>query len=224
MSPGGAILLRLAMVGSLLGGAWAEDSPDLEGVWNTFYNTGADLGNGAEAYGFAPPFGADIRDLSLVAGLRGERPGGLRWDASLRGARSDIEFYIHNTISASRGPATPTSFHPRDYIQTEVAANLDFSYAVDAGSLASPLGLAWGAEWRQETFESVAGDEVSTGFRAPSPGQANLRAVPTGFSGTGGLTEQGQVPPAHPIPIAAALGGVERCNGAFWYSRLFVDS
>ena len=40
---------------------------------------------------------------------------------------------------------------------------------------------------------------VSTGFRAPSPGQANLRAVTTGFSGTGGLTEQGQVPP-RPIP------------------------
>ena len=353
-------------------------SPDLDGVWNTFVNTGIDLGNGAEAYGFGgwakrraeggfffrapgtssarssvfrigseravadldpnddidpaslevptldssfdeiqafvdeyqgdlflfnerfpggftPRFGADIRDLSLVAGLRGERPGGLRWDASLSGARSKIEFFIFNTINASLGPDTPTSFRPRDYIQTEVAANLDFSYAVDVGALASPIGLAWGAEWRQETFESVAGDEasyvvgpfaaqgfssgsngyqgldprnagkwdrpnyalyldlqadvvpqlqlgaafryedyysdfgntlngklsalwratdrvnlrstVSTGFRAPSPGQANLRAVTTGFSGTGGLTEQGQVPPTH--PIAAALGGVE---------------
>ena len=27
--------------------------------------------------------------------------------------------------------------------------------------MASPLGIAWGAEWRQETFESVAGDEAS---------------------------------------------------------------
>ena len=353
-------------------------SPDIDGVWNTFINTGVDLGNGSEAYGFGgwakrraeggfffrapgtssarssvfriggeravadldpqddidpanlevppldssfdevqafvdehegdlflfnerfpggftPRFGADIRDLSLVAGLRGERPGGLKWDASLSGARSNIEFFIFNTINASLGPDTPTSFRPRDYIQTEVAANLDFSYAAGVGALASPLGLAWGVEWRQETFESVAGDEpsyvvgpfaaqgfssgsngyqgldprnagqwdrpnyalyldlqadvvpqlqlgtafryedfysdfgntltgklsalwratdrvnlrstVSTGFRAPSPGQANLRAVTTGFSGTGGLTEQGQVPPTH--PIAAALGGVE---------------
>ena len=353
-------------------------SPDIDGVWNTFLNTGLDLGNGAQAYGFGgwakrraeggfffrapgtssarssvfrigteravadldldddidpaeldvpsldagfeeveafvsqhqgklflfnerfpggftPRFGAEIRDLSLVAGLRGERPGGLKWNASLSGARSNIEFFIFNTINASLGPDTPTSFRPRDYIQTEVAANLDFSYAVEVAALASPLGLAWGAEWRQETFESVAGDEasyvvgpfaaqgfssgsngyqgldprnagqwdrpnyafyldlqadvvprlqlgtavryedfysdfgntlngklsalfratdrvnlrstVSTGFRAPSPGQANLRAVTTGFSGTGGLTEQGQVPPTH--PIAAALGGVE---------------
>ena len=353
-------------------------SPDIDGVWNTFFNTGVDLGNGAEAYGFGgwakrraeggfffrapgtssargsvfrigdqravadldpddgidpadlevpsldssfdevqafvdehqgdfflfnerfpggftPRFGADIRDLSLVAGVRGGGPAGLKWDASLSGARSNIEFFIFNTINASLGPETPTSFRPRDYIQTEVAANLDFSYAVDVTALASPLGLAWGAEWRQETFESVAGDEpsyvvgpfaaqgfssgsngyqgldprnagtwdrpnyalyldlqadvvpqlqlgtavryedyysdfgntlngklsalfratdrvnlrstVSTGFRAPSPGQANLRAVTTGFSGVGGLTEQGQVPPTH--PIAAALGGVE---------------
>ena len=353
-------------------------SPDLDGVLNTFFNAGVDLGNGAEAYGFGgwarrraeggfffrapgtssargsvfrigseravadldpddgidpatvevpsldssfdeveafvdeyrgdlflfnerfpggftPRFGADIRDLSLVAGLRGERAGGLMWDASVSAARSNIEFFIFNTINASLGPDTPTSFRPRDYIQTEVAANLDFSHAVEVGALASPLGLAWGAEWRQETFESVAGDEasyivgpfaaqgfssgsngyqgldprnagkwdrpnyafyldmqadlvpqlqvgtavryedfyadfgntlngklsalwratdrvnlrstVSTGFRAPSPGQANLRAVTTGFSGTGGLTEQGQVPPTH--PIAAALGGEE---------------
>ncbi len=244
---------------------------------------------------FTPRFGADIRDFSLVAGLRGEGAGGLKWDASLSAARSNIEFFIFNTINASLGPDTPTSFRPRDYIQTEVATNLDFSYAAEVGGLASPLGLAWGAEWRQEAFESVAGDEasyvvgpyaaqgfssgsngyqgldprnagkwnrpnyafyldlqadvvpqlqlgtavryedyysdfgntlngklsalwratervnlrttISTGFRAPSPGQANLRAVTTGFSGTGGLTEQGQVPPTH--PIAAALGGVE---------------
>ena len=245
--------------------------------------------------GFTPRFGADIRDVSLVAGLRSARSGGLKWDASVSAARSNIEFFIFNTINASLGPDTPTSFRPRDYIQTEVAANLDFSHAMEVGGLASSLGLAWGAEWRQETFESVAGDEasyvvgrfaaqgfssgsngyqglhpsnagkwdrpnyalyvdlqadvvpqlqlgtavryedyyadfgntlngklsallrasdrvnlrstVSTGFRAPSPGQANLRAVTTGFSGAGGLTEQGQVPPTH--PIAAALGGVE---------------
>ena len=67
--------------------------------------------------GFTPRFGADIRDMSLVGGLRGERDNGLKWDASVSAARS--------TINASLGPATPTSSRPRDYIQTEVAANLD---------------------------------------------------------------------------------------------------
>ena len=63
--------------------------------------------------------------MSLVGGLRGERDNGLKWDASVSAARSNIEFFIFSTINASLGPATPTSFRPRDYIQTEVAANLD---------------------------------------------------------------------------------------------------
>ena len=75
--------------------------------------------------GFTPRFGADIRDMSLVGGLRGERDNGLKWDASVSAARSTIEFFIFSTINASLGPTTPTSFRPRDYIQTEVAANLD---------------------------------------------------------------------------------------------------
>ena len=57
-------------------------------------------------------------------------------DASVSAARSNIEFFIFNTINASLGPDTPTSFRPRDYIQTEVAANLDFSHAMEMGGLA----------------------------------------------------------------------------------------
>ena len=55
-----------------------------------------------------------------MGGLRGERDNGLKWDASVSAARSNIEFFIFSTINASLGPATPTSFRPRDYIQTEV--------------------------------------------------------------------------------------------------------
>ena len=43
--------------------------------------------------GFTPRFGADIRDMSLVGGLRGERDNGLKWDASVSAARSTIEFF-----------------------------------------------------------------------------------------------------------------------------------
>lgn len=49
---------------------------------------------------------------------------------------------------------------------------------------------------------------LSTGFRAPTPGQANLWALQTALSGTGDqLVETGQLPPTH--PISAALGGTE---------------
>ncbi len=49
---------------------------------------------------------------------------------------------------------------------------------------------------------------ASTGFRAPTPGQANLWALQTALSGTGDqLVETGQLPPTH--PISRALGGEE---------------
>ena len=244
--------------------------------------------------GFTPRFGADMDDLSLVAGVRGALPGGLTWDASITTARSVMDYYIYNTINASYGPETPTSFRPRDYIQEDLAANVDFAFPVSLSFLASPLNIAWGAEWRRETFESTPGDldsydvgpyaaqgfsvgsngyqglnpkfagrwarpnyafyidmeadasedvvfgaaaryenfydgfgstltgkvaalwraagraslrgTASTGFRAPTPGQANLNVFrTTSFSVEKGLIEVGQLPPTH--PIAQGLGG-----------------
>ncbi len=245
--------------------------------------------------GFTPRFGADITDWSGVAGVRGEFASGLRWDASVSYGHSNIEFFLYNTINASLGPDTPTSFRPRDYLQTEVSLNLEFAYPLELGFLTSPLNIAWGAEWREETFETKPGDPksyepgaysaegfsvgsngyqglnpkfagawdrpnyalyldleadvidtlllgvavryedfyddfgdtlkgklsalwrvadrislrstASTGFRAPSPGQANLRLLTTTFSGDGGLIESGQLPPTD--PVASALGGEE---------------
>jgi len=49
---------------------------------------------------------------------------------------------------------------------------------------------------------------ASTGFRAPTPGQANLWAIQTALSGEGDqLVETGQLPPTHQISMA--LGGQE---------------
>ena len=247
--------------------------------------------------GFTPRFGADITDMSTVAGLRGETLSGLSWDLSVGAAESDVEFFMRNTINASLGPETPIEFKPRTYTQTDVNANIDLSYPLDIAAFHSPLNIALGAEWRQEHFEVGAGDEASyiigpyadgrisnafsvgsngfqglaprnagdwkrpnyaayvdleadvtealllgvaaryedfykdfgdtlngkvsarwrmtenlvlrgtfsTGFRAPSPGQANISLLSTTFSGTGNLVEVGTVPPHN--PVAQALGG-----------------
>ena len=54
---------------------------------------------------------------------------------------------------------------------------------------------------RYQVNENVAvRGSVSTGFRAPSVGQSNLRRTSTGFSG-GMLVEQVVLPPTHPISI-----------------------
>ena len=111
--------------------------------------------------GFTPRFGADISDLSLVLGVSGVFRDRLRWDGSVSGARSLIQYYIYNTINASLGPGTPTSFRPRDYRQDDFSVNMHFSLPVSVHALASPLNIAWGGEWRSESFESVAGDRPS---------------------------------------------------------------
>ena len=60
------------------------------------------------------------------------------------------------------------------------------------------------ARWRM-TDDLVLRGTFSTGFRAPSPGQANISLLSTTFSGTGNLVEVGTVPPHN--PVAQALGG-----------------
>ena len=244
--------------------------------------------------GFTPQFGADMTDWSMVAGVEGGPDAGLKWDVNLNIGRSVQDYFIYDTINASYGPNTPTSFKPRGYMQQEMEASLAMSYPIPIGALASPLNVAWGFTWRDETFESRAGNlesyhagpysdqgfsvgsngyqglnpnfagrwsrpnvafyldleadlsarwvvyaaaryenfyeqfgstltgklgglfratnriafrgTISTGFRAPTPGQANLNVFQTtGFSPTTGLIEVGQLPSTH--PIAQGLGG-----------------
>ncbi len=111
--------------------------------------------------GFTPRFGSDMKDWSLVAGLKGGSQSGLQWDASINVGYSIQDYYLNNTVNASYGPETPTSFRPRGYIQQETEAAVAMSYPVTVSGLASPLHLAWGVSWRDETFESRPGDEDS---------------------------------------------------------------
>ena len=111
--------------------------------------------------GFTPRFGADISDFGTVAGIRGETTGGLRWDLSVSAGKSDVEFFMRNTINASLGPETPTEFNPRTYTQKEKSLQIDVSYPIQVRGFYSPLNLAAGFEWRNERFEIGAGDRAS---------------------------------------------------------------
>ena len=57
--------------------------------------------------------------------------------------------FIHNTVNATWGPESPTSFDLGSYIQKETNLNIDVSYMADVG-LASDLNVAAGLEWREE--------------------------------------------------------------------------
>jgi len=111
--------------------------------------------------GFTPRFGGEIADSSLALGTRGNIAGDLRYDVSGTYGSSKAEYFIYNTVNASLGPITPTSFKPGVNHQTEMNFNADFSYPVPVSAFASPLNVAFGAEWRREQFEIERGDEAS---------------------------------------------------------------
>ena len=128
--------------------------------------------------GFTPQFGGDVLDTSLVAGVRGQFAGGILWDASASAGSSQVDFFIHDTVNASLGPATPTMFDPGLYRQDEIGVNVDLSYPVG-----DRVHLAGGAEWRDERFTIGLGDEASwqIGPYAPQGFSAGSNGFP-GFS------------------------------------------
>jgi iron complex outermembrane receptor protein len=111
--------------------------------------------------GFTPSFGAELEDISGLVGLRGEFPNGVLYDFSTRLARNEVGFYLDNSVNPSMGPDSPTAFDAGKYLQTEQNYNADFSLPVAVDAFASPLNVAWGLEYRVETFEIRQGDEAS---------------------------------------------------------------
>ncbi|HCK84885.1 MAG TPA: TonB-dependent receptor [Hyphomonadaceae bacterium] len=144
--------------------------------------------------GFTPRFGGELEDKSIVLGVRGELAwgSGLTYDVSYSYGRNDIDFSITNTVNASLGPNSPTSFNPGGYSQIEENFNIDFSYGLDLG-LASPLNVAFGAEHRTETFEIRAGDPASFAL-GPLAAPDGAYPIGQGFSsssnGFGGFTPE----------------------------------
>ena len=140
--------------------------------------------------GFTPRFGGDLEDKSIVAGFRGAL-GGLTYDFSYTYGRSDVDFFIRNTVNASLGPNTPRDFTPGGYSQIDNNFNADFSYAIPNDMFASDLILSFGGEHREEQFEIRAGDPASFAIgplAAPSPAFPGGQGFSSSSNGFGGFT------------------------------------
>ena len=107
--------------------------------------------------GFTPRFGGNTTDRAVLLGIRGTVPNPtVTWDLSASYGRHHSDFFIFNTVNASLGPDSPSSFNPGDYIQTDTNLNLDFTLPIN-----EQLFLAAGAEYRTEEFEIATGDRAS---------------------------------------------------------------
>ncbi len=107
--------------------------------------------------GYNPDFGADLTDFNIAVGLRGDVTDTLRWDARVRYGENEVDYKMSESINPSLGRLSPTSFKPGTLTQEESGLNLDFVKTFAN----SPLNLAFGAEYRNETYEIGVGDEGS---------------------------------------------------------------
>ena len=127
--------------------------------------------------GFTPFLDGDQTDMSFVSGIRGEFAGGTTYDFSLGYGKNELDYFLNNTINpdlALQADGTPVQdFDVGGYEQEEINLNADFSTI-----LSDTLSLSYGAEWREESWTSLIGDDNAgvgagpSGFTPPTPQDA----------------------------------------------------
>jgi len=136
--------------------------------------------------GYTPEFGGNIVDTALTIGTKGEIKGGFLdeayYDISGSVGRNASTFFLRNTVNPSLGDESPNEFETGKYIQLEKTFNFDISKGVEVG-LEEPMNVAAGIEWREESFEIVAGEEAS--WKAGDLAEQGFSIGSHGFKGFG---------------------------------------
>ena len=127
--------------------------------------------------GYTPFLDGDQEDMSLIAGLNGYWENGTSYDFSISYGKNELDYFLNNTINQDLGlvggqPAQ-RDFDTGGYEQEEINLNADFSKPLN-----DSLNLAYGFEWREETYTAVAGEpnsyfgSGSNGLRGIAPSDA----------------------------------------------------
>ena len=108
--------------------------------------------------GFLPEINSNINDKSIAVGIKGKISD---WDVDFSNTWGQNAFLytIGNTFNASMQNASPTTFDAGGFAFTQNTVNLDLSNFYD--DVMSGLNIAFGAEYRLENYEIVAGEQPS---------------------------------------------------------------
>lgn len=129
------------------------------GLGTGFYRRALDSRNVEEIYpdGFLPEITTAIDDFSIALGLEARAK---EWnvDLSFVWGVNIIEYGVENSLNASLGVDSPTSFNAGELIYNQQTYNIDANRLLDIDFFASPVSLAIGGELRRENYEIVAGE------------------------------------------------------------------
>ncbi|HKK23060.1 MAG TPA: TonB-dependent receptor, partial [Pseudohaliea sp.] len=108
--------------------------------------------------GFLPLITSEITDYSAAVGIRGDWNG---WavDSSLLVGSNELEYNIRNTLNASFGPTSPTEFYAGTLTNEHLVFNAGASQLFDMNGM--PVNVAFGIEYRDETYKIDAGEPGS---------------------------------------------------------------
>ena len=108
--------------------------------------------------GFLPEINSAITDKSFAVGIKGKIND---WDVDFSNTYGKNEFFytIGNTFNASMQNASPTTFDAGGFSFAQNTTNLDVSKFYD--DVMSGVNVAFGAEYRVENYEIMAGEQAS---------------------------------------------------------------
>jgi iron complex outermembrane receptor protein len=121
--------------------------------------------------GFTPRFYGTTQEFFGTVGYKGTTGGGLHYDVSGSSAQNSLAEALRSTVNPSLGPLSPGSFYIGKFVQRESNLNVDLSYPLPVAGFASPLSIAAGLEYRDETYQQLLGEPGSyaTGIYGAQP-------------------------------------------------------
>lgn len=130
--------------------------------------------------GYLPLIRGQLDDFSAVAGLRGQAAD-WRYDVSANYGLNqyDVNTRTINVDLYKDTGATPNSFHNGKLKNSQSIFNIDLSKEYDISAFASPLNIAFGAQYLNQQYQIKAGDPGSY-HKSGSSGLSGFRQADAG--------------------------------------------
>jgi iron complex outermembrane receptor protein len=127
------------------------------------YVNDANIFNFASFYpaGFTPRFFGTTQQFFGAVGYKGTNAWGMTYDISGTTATNSLAVSLQDTINPSLGPQSPENFYDGKFVQNERNFNVDVTYPWQVPAFASPVTVAAGAEYRDENYQQLLGDQPS---------------------------------------------------------------
>ena len=130
--------------------------------------------------GYLPLIRGQLDDFSAVAGLRGE-VADWRYDVSANYGLNqyDVNTKTINVDLYKDTGSTPNSFHNGQLKNTQAVYNIDLSKEFEISAFASPLNVAFGAQYLNQQYQIKAGNPASY-YKSGSSGLSGFRQADVG--------------------------------------------